>query len=50
MELKLFHSMLKYNGLFVDLNISGNVIALIGVRETVGIQDTMVQAMGVAGD
>ena len=29
-ELKLFHSMLKYNGLFVAKNICGNVIAFMG--------------------
>ena len=29
-ELKLFHSMLKYNGLFVAPNISSSVIAFIG--------------------
>ena len=30
-ELKLFHSMLKYNDLFVATNLSGNVVALMGV-------------------
>ena len=40
-ELKLFHSMLKYNDLFVAQNLSVNVIA-------VDIQDTMGQAMNVA--
>ena len=29
-ELKLSHSMLKYNGLFVAPNLSGNVIAFMG--------------------
>ena len=29
-ELKLFHSMLKYNDLFVAQNILGNVIAFMG--------------------
>ena len=29
-ELKLFHSMIKYNDLFVDPNLSGNVIAFMG--------------------
>ena len=29
-ELKLFHSMLKYNYLFVAPNLSGNVIAFMG--------------------
>ena len=29
-ELKLFHSMVKYNDLFVPQNISGNVIAFMG--------------------
>ena len=28
-ELKIFHSMLKYNDFFVAQNISGNVIAFI---------------------
>ena len=35
-ELKLFHSMLKYNDLFVDQNISGNVIAFMGNRPIEG--------------
>ena len=29
-KLKLFHSMLKYNDLFVSPNLSGNVIAFMG--------------------
>ena len=29
-ELKIFHSMLKYNGLFFAQNLSGNVIAFMG--------------------
>ena len=29
-ELKIFHSMLKYNDLFVAQNLYGNVIALMG--------------------
>ena len=29
-ELKIFHSMLKYNDLFVAQNISGNVIDFMG--------------------
>ena len=29
-ELKLFHSMLKYNNLFVSQSLSGNVIAFMG--------------------
>ena len=29
-ELKVFHSMLKYNNLFVAQNLSGNVIAFMG--------------------
>ena len=29
-ELKIFHSMLKYNNLFVAKNLSGNVIAFMG--------------------
>ena len=29
-ELKIFHSMLKYNDLFVAQNISGNFIAFMG--------------------
>ena len=29
-ELKRFHSMLKYNNLFVDQNMSGNVISFMG--------------------
>ena len=35
-ELKIFHSMLKYNDLFVAQNISGNVIAFMGVRPLEG--------------
>ena len=31
-ELKIFHSMLKYNGLFVAKNISCGVIAFMGDR------------------
>ena len=29
-ELKMFHSMLKYNDFFVAQNFSGNVIAFVG--------------------
>ena len=29
-ELKIFHSMLKYNNFFVAQNLSGNVIAFVG--------------------
>ena len=51
-ELKIFHSMLKYNGLFVAQNISGNVGAFMGGsstgRKTVDIKDSMRQAMGMA--
>ena len=35
-EVKLFHSMLKYNDLFVAQNISGNVIAFMGDRPLEG--------------
>ena len=31
-ELEIFHSMLKYNDLFVAKNISGNVIDFMGDR------------------
>ena len=36
-ELKIFHSMLKYNDLFVAQNLSGNVIAFMGDRPLEGI-------------
>ena len=35
-ELKIFHSMLKYNDLFVAQNLSGNVIAFMGGRPLEG--------------
>ena len=35
-ELKIFHSMLKYNNFFVAQNISGNVIAIMGGRQLEG--------------
>ena len=35
-ELKVFHSMLKYNDLFVAQNLSGNVIAFMGDRPLEG--------------
>ena len=35
-ELKIFHSMLKYNYFFVAQNISGNVIAFMGDRPLEG--------------
>ena len=35
-ELKIFHSMLKYNDFFVAKNISGNVIAFMGNRTLEG--------------
>ena len=35
-ELKIFHSMLKYNDLFVAQNLSGNVIAFMGDRPLEG--------------
>ena len=35
-ELKIFHSMLKYNNLFVAKNISGNVITFMGYRPLEG--------------
>ena len=35
-ELKIFHSMLKYNNLFVAQNISGNVIAFMEDRPLEG--------------
>ena len=35
-EVKIFHSMLKYNNLFVAQNISGNVIAFMGDRPLEG--------------
>ena len=51
-ELKIFHSMLKLNDLFVAQNISGNVIAFMGGSstgmKTVDIQYSTGQAMGTA--
>ena len=35
-ELKIFHSMLKYNNCFVAQNLSGNVIAFMGDRALEG--------------
>ena len=35
-ELNIFHSMLKYNDLFVAQNLSGNVIAFMGDRPLEG--------------
>ena len=35
-ELKIFHSTLKYNDLFVAQNLSGNVIAFMGYRPLEG--------------
>ena len=35
-ELKIFHSMLKYNGFFVAQNLSGNVIIFMGYRPLEG--------------
>ena len=35
-ELKIFHSLLKENNLFVDQNVSGNVIAFLGGRPLEG--------------
>ena len=35
-ELKIFHSMLKYNDLFVSQNLSGNFIAFLGDRPLEG--------------
>ena len=35
-KLKIFHSILKYNNVFVAQNISGNVIAFIGDRPLEG--------------
>ena len=35
-ELKIFHSMLKYDNLFVAQNLSGNVIASMGDRPLEG--------------
>ena len=35
-KLKIFHSMLKYNKLFVTQNISGNVIAFMGYHPPEG--------------
>ena len=35
-ELKIFHSMLKYNDLFVAKNLSENVIAFMGGRTLEG--------------
>ena len=53
-ELKKYHFMLKYKDLFVAQNISVDMIAFMGGasigREAVDIQDTMGQAMGVAGN
>ena len=40
-ELKIFHSMLKYNNLFVAQNISGNVIAFMGDRPLEGRPRTL---------
>ena len=37
-EFKIFHSMLKFNDLFVTQNLSGNVIAFIGDRPLEGRQ------------
>ena len=35
-ELKLFHSVLKYNNLFVAQNLSGNVIVFVSDRPLEG--------------
>ena len=35
-DLKLFHSLVKYNDMFVATSMSGHVVALLGDRELAG--------------